>query len=65
MIPVEGYRGLYRDDETGAIINCNDNEYSEYIRIKKLKIKEKEEIQDLKAQLEQLKLLILSSNNKV
>lgn len=65
MIPVEGYRGLYRDDETGAIINCNDNEYSEYIRIKKLKIKEKEEIQDLKAQLEQLKLFILSSNNKV
>ena len=26
-VRVENYKGLYRDETTGAIINCNDAEY--------------------------------------
>lgn len=61
MIPVEGHHGLYRDESTWAIINCNDNEYNEYVRIKKLKEKEKNEFEKLKNELEELKALIKKS----
>ena len=58
MIPVEGHRGLYRDEKSGAIINCNENEYNEYIRIKNLKVNEKNDIEKMKNELEDLKLLL-------
>ena len=32
MIKVEGHSHLYRDETTGAIINCDDNGYDQYIK---------------------------------
>ena len=32
MIPVKGYTGLYRDENSNAIINNNDSVYGEYIQ---------------------------------
>lgn len=58
MIPVEGYRGLYRDENSNAILNCNKNDYEEYLQIKNKKIIEKKEIDELKNEIEELKLLI-------
>ena len=31
MIKVEGHSHLYRDETTGAIINCDDNGYDQYM----------------------------------
>ena len=31
LIPVKGHKGLFRDSETGAIINNNTNDYQTYI----------------------------------
>lgn len=61
MIPVEGHKGLYRDELSKAIINLNDNEYEEYIRIKNKKLQEKNEILELRNEIEELKLLIRNS----
>jgi len=48
MIPVEGHKGLYRDEKSNAIVNCNDYEYQEYLRVKNSSLEEKNEIENLK-----------------
>ena len=58
MIPVEGHKGLYRDEKSNAIVNCNDYEYEEYLRIKNSSLDEKDEIQNLKTELSEIKLLL-------
>lgn len=54
-IPVEGQPGLYRDSETGAIINSSSGEFSSYEQSKKIKLKEREEIENIKNDLSELK----------
>jgi hypothetical protein len=58
MIPVEGHKGLYRDEITSAIVNCNDYQYQEYIKLKSESLSEKEEIQNLKNELSEVKQLL-------
>jgi hypothetical protein len=58
MIPVEGHKGLYRDENTNAIINCNDHQYNEYIKLKNESLNEKQEIENLKTELSEIKNLI-------
>lgn len=58
MIPVEGHKGLYRDEKSNAIVNCNDYDYQEYLRIKNLTLNEKNEIENLKTELMEIKLLL-------
>lgn len=58
MIPVEGHKGLYRDEKSNAIINCNNNEYDEYLNLKNNILNEKNEIQELKKEIEEIKNLL-------
>ena len=58
MIPVEGHKGLYRDEKSNAIVNCNDYEYQEYLRSKNSTLDEKGEIENLKTELSEIKLLL-------
>ena len=58
MIPVEGHKGLYRDEKSNAIVNCNDYEYQEYLRVKNSSLEEKTEIENLKTELTEIKLLL-------
>ena len=58
MIPVEGHRGLYRDENSNAIVNCNDYEYQEYLRAKNSSLDEKNEIENLKTELSEIKSLL-------
>lgn len=58
MIPVEGHRGLYRDEKTNAILNCNESEYDDYLKAKNSILNEKNEIQSLKNEIEEIKLLL-------
>jgi len=64
-IPVEGQPGLYRDSETGAIINSSSGEFSSYEQAKKIKLKEKEEIQNIKNELSELKGMMKELVNKL
>ena len=41
MIKVEGQPNLYRDEKTGAIINCDTHGYNQYIRLKNKRQSEK------------------------
>ena len=45
MIPVEGHKNLFRDESTGAIINCDNTAYQNYLEDKKRNSIKKAEIE--------------------
>ena len=67
MIKVEGHPHLYRDEKTGAIINCDDVGYEQYVKSQKLRNNQKEEIQNMKKDIDEikslLKILVEGNNN--
>lgn len=58
MIPIEGHKNLYRDENTGAILNADNIEYANYLKLRDEKIKQKNEIDSLKKELLEIKLLL-------
>jgi len=58
MIPIEGHKNLYRDENTGAILNADNIEYNNYIKLKQEKLKQKNEIDSLKKELSEIKSLL-------
>tara|TARA_Y100001973_G_C5198966_1_gene336269 strand:+ start:3229 stop:3429 length:201 start_codon:yes stop_codon:yes gene_type:complete len=64
MIPVEGHKHLYRDEESGAIINCDTNSYSQYKKIRNQKLSEKDEIKRLRSDIDEIKSLLHEVLNK-
>lgn len=58
MIPIEGHKNLYRDENTGAILNADNIEYSNYLKLKDEKLRQKNEIDNLKKELSEIKLLL-------
>ena len=58
MIRVEGHKHLYRDEKTGAIINCDTSGYMRYKQMKNKKLNEKSEIDSLKSEIDTLKGLL-------
>ena len=47
MIPVKGHPNLYRDEETGAIINTDSSGFSAYQQAKAKKVLEREELDNM------------------
>lgn len=59
MIPVKGHNGLYRDENTNAIINLNDNGYFEYIKSKNKLLENQKRLDNLENELSEIKNLLL------
>jgi hypothetical protein len=67
MIPIEGCKNFYRDTQTGAVVNCDDHEYSQYMRLKNQRKNEKNEIESMKNDIMEIKSMlrqILDNGNK-
>lgn len=58
MIQVEGHKNLFRNSETGAIINMDNTEYESYIMLREQRKKEKLEIETLKNEVGEIKALL-------
>ena len=58
MIRVEGHKHLYRDENTGAIVNCDTSGYMRYKKMRNKKLIEKSEIDSLKSEIDTLKGLL-------
>lgn len=58
MIPVDGHKNLYRDENSGAIINCDSFGYSQYIKMRYEKQKQKNEIDQIKKDINEIKDLL-------
>ena len=39
-VKVKDSNSLYRDEESGAILNCNDTAYNNYLKLKEKKLEE-------------------------
>lgn len=58
MIPVEGHKNLFRDENSGAIVNCDTVSYQNYIKMRNDRKKQKEQIDDLKKEIDEIKSLL-------
>ena len=65
MIPVEGHKNLFRDESTGAIVNCDNKAYLSYLEDKKRNFIKKEEIDSMKDEIETLKSMLRDLASKI
>ncbi len=65
MIPVEGHKNLFRDEKTGAIVNCDNNAYEDYIDMKRRNNDKQAELDDVKKELETLKSMLNELASKI
>tara|TARA_B100000085_G_scaffold171247_1_gene155850 strand:+ start:2022 stop:2225 length:204 start_codon:yes stop_codon:yes gene_type:complete len=63
LIPVKGNSGLFRDSETGAIINNNTNEYNAYMKNRNKLLSEKERIDKLESDIGDIKRMLQQLTN--
>lgn len=58
MIKVEGYSNLYRDENTGAIVNCDTTGYNQYVNSLTQKDLRKKELDDMRKDIDEIKTLL-------
>ena len=58
MLKVEGHSNLYRDENTGAILNCDENGYLNYVRSRERRNAQNAEIDKIKADIEEIKSML-------
>jgi len=64
MIRVEGHKNLYRDEKSGAIINCDTTSYNQYVNSLNYKDMQKQELDKMKQDIEEIKSLLMEILNK-
>ena len=62
MLRVEGHKHLFRED-SGAIVNNDTHQYSEYIRMRTERRRQREEIEGLKNDISEIKSLLMEIIN--
>ena len=60
LIKVKDHPHLYRDEDTGAIVNCDDVAYDRYMNRVKRKNSEKEELNNMKKDILDIIVKILN-----
>ena len=58
MIRVEGHKNLYRDEKSGAIINCDTTAYNKHMNMLEQKELKKNELDQIKSDIEEIKSLL-------
>ena len=58
MIPVKGHPNLYRDEQTGAIINCDNYSYNQYVNSLRNRDSQKRELDQMKKDIDEIKALL-------
>ena len=63
LIPVEGHSNLFRDKNTGAIVNNDASGYVQYKKMKQRRQTEREELDILKKDIDEIKSLLKEITN--
>ena len=58
MIPIKDHKNLFRDEKTGAVVNTDTNGYTQYKKMKYAKKSQREELDRIKEDIEEIKLLL-------
>jgi len=64
MIKVEGHSNLYRDEESGAIINTDSASYEKYVKSIENSEMKKQELDKIKSDIDEIKSLLKDLINK-
>ena len=64
MIPVEGNKNLFRDENTGAIVNMDSQGYFNYVNSRNRKLSEKKELDNMKKDIDEIKSLLKELANR-
>lgn len=64
MIRVEGYKNLYRDERSGAIVNCDTTSYNQYVNSLNYKELQKQELDKMREDIDEIKSLLKELLNK-
>jgi hypothetical protein len=63
MIPVKGHPNLYRDENSGAIVNCDNNSYNQYVNSLNNRESQKNELNKIKEDINEIKSLLMEIIN--
>ena len=63
LIPVEGHTHLFRDKNTGAIVNNDASGYVQYKKMQQRRQTEREELDILKKDIDEIKSLLKELTN--
>ena len=59
MIPVKDHKNLYRDEKSGAILNTDTDAFKQYKKMKRFKSNQRDEIERMKQDIEEIKSLLM------
>ena len=65
MLPVEGHKNLFRDENTNAIINTDESAYNDYMNNRRINSDKQAEIDAMKEELETLKSMLNELASKI
>ena len=65
MIPVEGHKNLFRDENTGAIVNCDNTGFSDYMSQRRRQLDEKAELDIMKKDIDEIKSLLKELTGRI
>ena len=65
MIPVEGHKNLYRDEESNAIVSTDDSSYQDYMNTRRINSDKKGELDAMKNEIETLKSMLNELASKI
>ena len=65
MIPVEGHKNLFRDENTNAIINTDESAYNDYMNSRRINSDKQAELDTMKNEIETLKSMLNDLASKI
>ena len=65
MIPVEGHKNLFRDENTNAIISRDKVGYQDYMNSRRINSDKQAELDAMKKELEELKSMLHELASKI
>ena len=65
MIPVEGYKNLFRDEKTGAVVIIDTAGYSNYMSNKRINSDKQAELDAMKNEIDTLKRMLNELASKI
>ena len=65
MIPVEGHKNLFRDENTNAIINTDESAYNDYMNSRRINSDKQADLDAMKSEIETLKSLLNDLASKI
>ena len=65
LTPVKGHNNLFRNENTGMIVSINNHSSSHYKRLRKNKLKERQELDELKAEVGDIKSMLKQLLEKI